>query len=98
MSATVNIKLTPMRLLSRIDNKPYYEQITIMVSDYPMAIVHIDNFWTKDSNDIYDDLKAGKEVIGIMTIEKKPLPNFHPSPDAHLEAEYEDRVSGNEEG
>jgi hypothetical protein len=52
-------------------DKVYYEQIIMSENDYPLALLHIDNFWQGKggANKIYDALDQGKTVTVNVTFE-----------------------------
>jgi hypothetical protein len=42
---------------------PYYEQILLCDGDYPIALFHVDTFWTRHGKDeIYTALNQGNDV------------------------------------
>jgi hypothetical protein len=42
---------------------PYYEMILLCDNDYPMALLHIDTFWTRHGKDaIYHALIKGEDI------------------------------------
>ena len=49
--------------------KVYYEQVIVRVADFPVAMTHLENFYTKDGNEIYDALNAGKRITVTAELE-----------------------------
>ena len=49
--------------------KVYYEQVLVRSADYPTALMHIDTFYTKEGNPVYDALNTGQRITVTAELE-----------------------------